>query len=74
MNQEKLEKIVKYLRKVGLSEEQINKQLSNKALVDNYLSQISAYDRAIQEDDSYAVASASGIDEKQDEERVRKTR
>ena len=68
MQQENLEKIVKYLRTVGLSEEQIIKQLANKALVESYLSQGDAYDKAIQE---YENIAASGNESKKTSARGR---
>ncbi len=45
MLDEQVKKIRSYLKMIGLGDEEIDKQLSNKALMDAYLSQVSSYEQ-----------------------------
>lgn len=45
MLDEQVKKVRSYLKMIGLGDEEIDKQLSNKALMDAYLSQVSSYEQ-----------------------------
>ena len=48
MRDEQIKKVRMYLKEVGLSEEQIAKQLANPDLLEAYLSQVTSYEENMQ--------------------------
>ncbi len=44
MKEEQIKKVRMYLKVIGLSDEEINKQLSNEPLMEAYLSQVNSYE------------------------------
>ena len=48
MRDEQIKKVRMYLKEVGLSEEQITKQLANPDLLEAYLSQVTSYEENMQ--------------------------
>ena len=48
MRNEQIKKVRMYLKEVGLSEEQIAKQLANPDLLEAYLSQVTSYEENMQ--------------------------